>query len=328
MVTEVVDPVLYVGGIGEAVWRSKDQGKTFQRIRNGMYIEMSIRSLCHHPTEPLVLFAGTDAGVFRTDDGGENWWRAEGTPLNDLQAWSIAISPHDPELMYAGTCPGAIFRSHNGGRSWQRLAVEILQICGPDSDLPTRVLSIVFHPTNPDIVFAGTEIDGVRRTMDGGETWETLNDGLTSLDVHGLAISSQNPDVIFAATNVDTFRSDNGGAKWVPLELPKKLPWGYSRAIKITPHDGSLYVGVGSGPPGHSGGLYRSADLGDTWEQADLSVDPNSTLWAIATNLSDPNLLFATSCFGQLFLSKDSGDSWSKLDWEFGEVRSLAWVPG
>ncbi len=42
---------------------------------------------------------------------------------------------------------------------------------------------------------------------------------------------------------------------------------------------------------------------------------------------SDPNLVLASSLYGQLFFSNDGGGSWQKVRLAFSEVRSLAWMP-
>jgi hypothetical protein len=55
-------------------------------------------------------------------------------------------------------------------------------------------------------------------------------------------------------------------------------------------------------------------------------VEPNSTIWSFATNPADPALLFAYSISGQVFRSRDGGDSWTKLRREFGEIRAMVWV--
>jgi len=54
-----------------------------------------------------------------------------------------------------------------------------------------------------------------------------------------------------------------------------------------------------------------------------LPGDLNSTLWCVAVHPLDPKLIFACTNYGQLYLSEDGGDSWTKLKREFGEIRAL-----
>ena len=107
---------LYVGTIGEGLWRSRDGGETFVRAMDGMFVECHVRALAVHPREPGRLYLGCEQGLFRSEDGAGNWARVD-SPLNGLQVWSLLLLPHDPAVILAGTCPARLFRSADGGRT-------------------------------------------------------------------------------------------------------------------------------------------------------------------------------------------------------------------
>src|SRR5215475_6131126 len=117
---------LYIGTIGEGLWRSLDSGETFTRACDGMFVECHVRALAVHPGDPRVLYLGTEQGLYRSGDGADSWARVD-SPLNGLQIWSLLLLPHAPEVILAGTCPSRLFRSADGGRSWDEPAVSILQ---------------------------------------------------------------------------------------------------------------------------------------------------------------------------------------------------------
>jgi hypothetical protein len=50
-------------------------------------------------------------------------------------------------------------------------------------------------------------------------------------------------------------------------------------------------------------------------------------MYWFATNRADPNLILANSIYGYIYLSRDGGDSWTKLRRELNEIRGLAWLP-
>src|ERR1700740_1319222 len=110
---------LYVGTIGEGLFRSTDNGETFVRACDGMFVECHVRALAVHPQRPQTLFLGSEQGLFRSDDGAGNWARVE-SPLNGLQIWSILVLPQDPRVMFVGTCPSRLFRCEDGGRTWMQ----------------------------------------------------------------------------------------------------------------------------------------------------------------------------------------------------------------
>ena len=85
-----------------------------------------------------------------------------------------------------------------------------------------------------------------------------------------------------------------------------------------------VYAGIGNGPPGNVGALYRSPDRGRTWEAVDLGGTPNSTVWNLAFHPEAPELGFATAVSGHLYRTTDGGRTWRKLPHEFGETRGLA----
>jgi len=318
---------LYVGTIGEGLWRSTDGGDTFRRSCDGMFVECHIRALAVHPNDPKVLYLGTEQGLFRSNDGADNWSRVE-SPLNGLQIWSIAILPKQPDVILVGTCPPRLFRSGDGGKSWSEPAVRFVQEC--PRIMYNRVTTLVADPDDPATVWAGVEIDGLHVSSDGGQTWEPRGSGLSSRDIHSLTIVSGHgqPKRWLASTNNDLNLSTDGGFSFKPLQVGRTLPWSYCRGMARKPGQPDvILMGNGDAPPGTSGVVARSTDGGHSWQPATMPGRANSTIWNFATNDADPELIYASSVSGEVYRSLDGGVSWSKLAREFGEIRALAWTP-
>ena len=101
----------------------------------------------------------------------------------------------------------------------------------------------------------------------------------------------------------------------------------YCRGVALKTDDPEvIFVGNGDFIPGRTGAIQRSKDGGETWEAAHLPVEPNSTIYWFATHPSDPDFIVANSLNGYVYTSSNGGDSWKKLDREFGEVRALTWT--
>src|SRR5262249_3378644 len=317
---------LYVGTIGEGPFRSTDGGETFVRACNGMFVECHVRALAVHPGDPRTLYLGSEQGLFRSNDGAEHWVRIES--LNGMQIWSLLLLPHAPEVMLAGTCPSRLFRSEDGGRTWGEPPVRMVQECR--GLIHTRVTSLLADPTEPDTVWAGGEIDGLYRSPDRGRTWQKVGRGLSSEDIHALAIVPGNgrPKRYLAATNNDLNASTDGGETWQPQQISRSLPWSYCRTLaqKCGQPD-VVFLGNGDAPPGSAGVIGRSTDGGQSWQAARMPGRANSTMWNFAVHRADPELIYASSVSGELYRSVDGGESWSKLTREFGEIRALAWTP-
>ncbi len=317
---------LYVGTIGEGLWRSLDGGITFERTCDGMFVECHVRALAVHPRHPRVLLLGSEHGLFRSDNGADSWSRVE-SPANGLQVWSILPAPRDSGLLLVGTCPSRLFRSENDGRTWSEPPVVLRQEC--PRILWTRVTTLAADPADAGTFWAGIEIDGLRRSRDGGLTWEAVGAGLSSQDIHDLAFTShQGRRRLLAATNNDLNLSEDDGQTWRPLHIDAALPWKYCRAL-ATPcgRPEEVLLGHGNGPPGDAGLVGRSTDGGVGWRAAEMPARANSTIWNFAVHEADPDLIYASSVSGEVYRSTDRGASWTKLVREFGEIRALAWTP-
>ncbi len=325
------DSIVYAGTVGQGVWRSLDEGETFQRHSRGMFMEAQVRALAVHPQNPETLYAGTDAGVYRTADGGEQWERLQ-TPFDPgsgwpsgVAVWSLLIHPRHPDLLFAGTCPSGLYRSRDGGGTWEKLNAALTPECPPI--LFSRVTCLIADPEDDATLWAGVEIDGVWRSRDTGETWQRLTVGLSSLDIHGLLVLPGSPRSILATTNNDLNISRDEGETWEPQQVKKSFPHTYCRGITAKADDPTLVlIGNGNGPPGTTGSLQISRDSGMTWQQASLPHEPNSTIWTFTTHPGNPDLIFCASINGGLYRSRDGAVSWQKCHHEFGEVRSLALV--
>lgn len=104
-----------------------------------------------------------------------NWQLVE-SPLNDYCVWMLSIDSTDPSIMFAGTGtpnPAAIFRSTDGGQTWEKRPVQVAETC-PAVGVPC-VTAIAFDPQNHKNIWVRLEVDGVRRSNDGGDTWSRIN---------------------------------------------------------------------------------------------------------------------------------------------------------
>src|SRR5919108_340797 len=84
-----------------------------------------------------------------------------------------------------GTVGTGAWVSSDGGRHWDKLRVEMAEEC-PNVRIP-RVTALTVDPSDHRQVWAGVEVDGVRRSRDGGESWARVAGGLNDPDIHDTA---------------------------------------------------------------------------------------------------------------------------------------------
>ena len=81
------------------------------------------------------------------------------------------------------------------------------------------ISTLALHPTDPKILYIGGP-DGIRKTIDGGKTWQAQNQGLTTLNIRTISISASDPQLLYLGTNGSgLYRSTDGGQNWAPIPL-------------------------------------------------------------------------------------------------------------
>ncbi len=101
---------------------------------------------------------------------------------------------------------GGLFRTTPDDGQWQLLAK------GLPENVESRI--VVFHPTERDVVYAGTQ-DGPYRSLDGGDSWERLGFPERGAIVWSLAFHPGNPTIMYAGlAPVGLYRSTDGGDTW------------------------------------------------------------------------------------------------------------------
>ncbi len=204
------------------------------------------------------------------------------------------------------------------------------------------------HPADPNIVLAGTDVGGLYRSDDGGETWSTAMTGIALPDiqrqVYGISTAlfdPTDPNVVYLATR-GLFKSSDAGRSWSGKMQPN---WDGLFAIAIDPQDPNR---VYAGSVESSGRVYRSTDA---WEFEQISFQPcgpgnsDPTCYALLPRLLDANgnllipgvvgivvdpfdsnRLIAGTSLG-VYESVNGGDSWQlKASPQFPHTRITRFV--
>ncbi len=197
---------------------------------------------------------------------------------------------------------------------------------GPEDG--SAIFALVVDPQRPAVLYAGTDGAGVFRSTDGGDSWRSASEGLTSLAVYDFAFDPANSRVIYAATTTGVFRSADGGGSWRQRLEGVEGEW----RILVDPNDGRrLWAGVEED-------LFTTADGGDSWRQlrglapgkvfqlTALAIDPEPPATLYAGAQGGPGCMFCDVTFG-VFRSGDGGQSWARVFTEI-DVDSLVVDPG
>src|SRR5712691_8426304 len=320
----------FTAGTISGLFRQAAGGDPWEAITRGLPEGVSIQALTVHPSTRDVIFAGTQDGVYRSADGGTSWQRTDSP--RDLQVWSVTVHPRDPRVVYAGTSPVGVLRSEDGGETWKRLP-NVSQPERIKMAFACRVMRIAIVPGSPDELYAGLEVAGAMRSLDGGEHWSDCSAELVTLaerpnlkskiqsdseaegmlDAHALAVSDAAPGSVFLAVRMGMFRSDDKGRSWRDMEVGRFSPLTYARDVRVSPHDPrTLYACLSPAARSEDGSLYQSDDVGRSWRRIDHGVKARATMMSVALHPTDPRQVYGATRCGQVFGTQDGGRTWGE----------------
>jgi hypothetical protein len=186
--------------------------------------------------------------------------------------------------------------------------------------------SLALYPKDSTEQYVVNPAD-LRRTADGGRTWQLLPLLGEVQGVDRLIVHPEQSDRLYGIDSRFVFRSTDGGEtadilveNFLEVEAegdPDQEPSVYDldfAALLFDPHDSeTLYAGG-------AGGVIKSEDGGDSWYAANLGLDGYSRINSLAVDPIDPGILYAGNSYHDydptpagLFRSADGGESWSAI---------------
>lgn len=329
------DPLtVYFGTATGGAWKTADGGITWESIFESGGTN-SVGALALAPSDANVLYLGSGEGnprnstsigdgVYRSTDAGSSWTHVG---LGDTERVSrIRIHPQDPDVVYVGAMghlwgpneERGVFRSTDGGVSWER----VLYI-----DENTGVADLAMDPSNPRVLYAamwdfrrrpwtfrsGGPGSGLYRSMDGGDSWERLNDpdvaeGLPrgELGRMGIAVAESKPGVVYAIIESEEdgvlWMSEDRGDSWSVVSSSGQIggrPF-YYHDIRVDPSDENTLYAL-------AGGLSKSIDGGRSWRRIASNMHgDHHALWIDPEN---PDRLINGND-GGFHASPDGGETW------------------
>lgn len=250
---EAAGGTVWAGTMPGGLFKSTDFGASWQLVRSlwddprrpgwfgGGNEAPGMHSVCVHPQDPGdVVVAISCGGAWRTRDGGDSWvlsakgMTAEYMPpelaedQNTQDPHRVVRAPTRPEVLWCQH-HGGIWRSVDSAASWQRLHAPVSSFGFPVAVHPRDADTAWFVPAVSDM--CRVPVDGaliVNRTHDGGQTWQTLREGLPQAHCydlvyrHGLDVAADGEALLIGSTTGGLWGSFDGGDRWqaVSLNLP------------------------------------------------------------------------------------------------------------
>lgn len=258
------------------------------------------------------LLAGADvAGVHQSLDGGRTWSPSD-RGLGDQHVATLMFSRDTPGKVYAGTDSGMYVSADFGGQWIRRPAPVDFDANGvyeldgaTEHPRPTGRLLAQDTSGPSRYIWAATATQGVKRSADDGNTWETV--ALAGEHLRSIALDPARPDVLYvAAAHGGLFVSTNARGAMTFTRVAGSP----DTAEELTFAAGKLYVAAGA-----SGVfLYDGA-----WHALNAGL-PAGAAWEsiVGYRTAAGNTVLYTGCTAvqggkAVMKSTDGGGSWTTI---------------
>lgn len=293
----------YIGVASGGVWKTINHGTTFEPIFDKQSV-YSIGCLAMDPNNSNVVWVGTGEnntqrnlsygdGVYKTTDGGKTFTNM-GLKTSS-QIGKIMIDPRNSNVVYVAA----------QGQAW-----------GPGGER------------------------GLYKTIDGGKTWTRILEIGEYTGVSDLEMDPRNPDILYATSHqrerrvyskIDggpesaIYKSVDAGETWTKLKTG--LPHGdVGRiGIAVSPANPNLVYAVIE-LPDNKGGVWRSADMGESWEKRSDKVAGSPQYYnELYADPVDQDVIFLMDT--RAGRSQDGGKTWENIEGRNKHVDNHAlWI--
>ena len=300
------------------------------------------------------VLVGTRKGAFiLTSDGKRESWEVNGPLFAGWEMYHLKGSPADPNRLYASQSTGwfgqLIQRSDDGGQTWTPVGNKFVYEGTPGTHqwydgTPhpwefARVWHLEPSHSDPDTVYAGVEDAAIFRTSDGGQSWQELpglrthgsgphwQPGAGGLCLHTILLNPRDEkQIVIAISAAGAFRSDDGGATWMPINrglrsegIPNPAAEVGHCVHHIARHQSRPQVLFMQ----KHWDVMRSDDFGDSWTEVSGNL-PSDFGFAIDVHAHEPETIYVVPIKSdsehfppdgklRVYRSRSGGNDWEAL---------------
>lgn len=305
-----------------------------------------------HQNYPNLIYARTDAGgAFRWNPTNQSWMQllnADSVPGKvNYNVESIALDPSNPNIVYIALggytrskkqlVSGFLLKSTDRGASWTTLDLSLPM--GGNEPWRWTGERLAVDPNNSNIVYFGSRLNGLWRSLDGGTSWIQVNPELIPIgqpnsetdkkagvtyvvfDDSSNLIDNRTKVIYAGISGEGIYRTTDGGDTWQYLQdgPPKEL---IPQQAAVN-SNGELITTLYRSKGDPRGGVWKFTQTG--WQDITPKSDRNYS--AIALDPNQTNRIFVVTYPMNpqgIYRSNDGGKTWTSLNNNF---RGLSWWP-
>ncbi|MGH9708972.1 MAG: WD40/YVTN/BNR-like repeat-containing protein, partial [Candidatus Acidiferrales bacterium] len=248
------------------------------------------------PSDPDIIYTDSQDGSIERLDLKTHMSRSIQPYLEGVEAvkpadlkyrfnWTspIAVSLTDANEVYLGG--NVVFKSTDGGKMWAPISGDLTrndkskqEIAGgpvqhdiSGAETYDTILTITLAPTDPKVIWVGTDDGLVQVTRDGGKSWKNVGPNISGAPewarVYQVGVSPFDPGAVYVTYDaheldnrgVYVYRTSDYGATWQKITdgLPDNSP---AHVVRENPNKRGFLVA------GTDTGLFYSSDRGGHWQ--------------------------------------------------------------
>jgi hypothetical protein len=279
---------------------------------------------------PSRAYCGTFGdGLWKTDNSGQTWDSIGKNGISISKIMSVSVSPlkeRDERFskVYVGTEPSALYSSINGGESWEKMSdlntlESSISWSFPPRPWTHHVRWIESDVNNLNYIFVAIEAGALVQSHDGGRTWiDQVKGG--PYDTHTLATHRKAPKRLYSSAGDGYFESFDYGESWIRQTEGLKHHYLHGLAVDSSdPQNVIVSASIGAWQAHNienaNSVVYRRSADGESWKNVSkgLPESKGTLITILASNTINSREFYALNNRG-IFISNDSGMSWSALD--------------
>ncbi|MCB0282434.1 MAG: T9SS type A sorting domain-containing protein [Calditrichaeota bacterium] len=301
------NPNLIFAATDGGVFRSTNFGNSFNNISYGLVTTQFNKGFSNSKTDSAFSLGGTQRNGTLKYSGTNNWSMLQ--PVSSATYYSdpdiggsTIIDPENDSKFYISYDRHQVFKSEDKGLSFRELGQSI---DGESGYLTPMVISA----QSPKTLYAAS--NKIFKRTEESQSWDETNDGqpLDGNIITSLQVSPYDKNTVFAATapvnNIGgLYLTQNAGVSWT--KLSNSLPDNLIMDIAFDSKDPNTVYLVYDGF--ESGHVFRSNDLGNTWEDITANLPDIPTLTILVDPLNN-NFLYVGNELG-VYVSENKGAEW------------------
>jgi hypothetical protein len=207
--------------------------------------------------------------------------------------------------------------------------------------------TILPHPKDARRMVVAASAVGILSTRDAGETWKVRNGGIRADFLpegkteegqigscpHKLVRDATDPETLYMQNHCGVYRRREDAPAWTAID--KGLPSRFGFPMAAHPHAaGTLYTvplvaDMNRVTPGGAMAVHRTQDGGKTWERLSKGLPQKNAFHTIlreglAVDGKDPLGVYVGTTTGELYASRDEGESWTAVAEHLPPILSVS----